>query len=87
MLYLRSPVLLHLVIGSLLPLTSMSPHQTPENCHSTSWFSELESFEILHLSEIIWYLSMLSVLSLSVMSSRFIYVVTSGVISFLFRTE
>ena len=41
MLYLRSPVLLHFVIGSLFPLTNMSPLQTPGNCHFTFWFSEL----------------------------------------------
>ena len=72
MLYLRSPVLLHLVVGSLFPLTNMSPLQTPGNCHFTFWFSEFVFFEILHLSEITWYLSMLSFFSLSVMFSRFI---------------
>ena len=87
MLYLRSPVLLHLVIGSLFPLTNMSPLQTPGNCHFIFWLSELEFFEILHLSEIIWYLSMLSFFSLSVMSSRSIYVVPSGMISFLFMAD
>ena len=87
MLYLRSPVLLHLVVGSLFPLTNVSPLQTPGNCHFTFWFSEFVFFEILHLSEITWYLSMLSFFSLSVVFSRFIYVVTSGMISFLFMAE
>ena len=52
MLYIRSPELIHLLSGSLYPLTNISPFPSPPapgNHHTRLWFCEFSFFILFYL--------------------------------------
>ena len=89
MLYIRYLDLSIYITETLYPFTDISPFPSSPIPHNSTLFLWFQLFQITHVSEIMQYMSCCTwlIISLIIMSSRFIYAIMNDKISFYFNAE